>query len=75
MRDTDSCNFLAIAFIVMPHSRYAMRSASGRSAVRLRQSCNVRGDLRCTLMSHYITFIPSAPALLALVAIIVRSRA
>ena len=41
MRDTESCNSLAIAVIVMPHSRYAMRSASGRSAVRCRQSCNV----------------------------------
>ena len=40
MRDTESCNSLAIAVIVMPHSRYAMRSASGRSAVRCRQSCN-----------------------------------
>ena len=34
MRNTDSCNILAIAVIVMPHSRYAMRSASGRPAVR-----------------------------------------
>ena len=34
MRDTDSRNSLAIAVIVMPHSRYAMRSASGRPAVR-----------------------------------------
>ena len=30
MRDTDSCNFLAIAFIVMPHFRYAMRCAAPR---------------------------------------------
>ena len=30
MRDTDSCNFLAIAFIVMPHSRYAMRCDAQR---------------------------------------------
>ena len=41
MRDTESCNSLAIAVNVMPHSRYAMRSASGRSAVRCRRSCNV----------------------------------
>ena len=34
MRDTDSRNSLAIAVIVLPHSRDAMRSASGRPAVR-----------------------------------------
>jgi hypothetical protein len=62
MRDTDICNSLAIAVIVMPHSRDAMRSASGRSAVRLRQSCDVLGDLRCAFGSRgHVLPIASTP--------------
>lgn len=47
MRETESRSSLAIPVIAMPYSRYAMRSASGRSAARLRHSCKVLCDWRC----------------------------
>ena len=51
MRDTDSRNSLAIAVIVMPHSCYAMRSASGRPAVRPQAFPQRAGQLALRLRS------------------------
>ena len=49
MRDTDSRNSLAIAVIVMPHSRYAIRSASAPIRCSLRAILQRAGRLALRL--------------------------